>query len=92
MQSYELALVISPKLTESKLKEAISQVEKLVVGEKGKVEKQDLWKKRNLAYPINQEKEAQYAFLQIKAPCLSAGFSQRLRLIKGVMRFLLLNK
>ena len=92
MQRYELALVLSPLLTESKLKETISKIEELVIGEKGKIAKQDLWKKRSLAYPINKEKEAQYAFLDIKAPCLSVSFGQKLKLIKGVMRFLLLSK
>ena len=58
MRKYELALVLSPKLSESKLKEVISKVEELIVGEKGKVAKQDLWEKRNLAYLINKEKQA----------------------------------
>lgn len=92
MRKYELALVISAAPNEAKIKEIINKVTDLVGQEKGKIVKSDQWKKMSLAYPINKEKEAFYVFVNFSAPTLRVEFNQKIKLINGVLRHLLLRE
>lgn len=92
MRVYELALVISSKLDNNKIKEVTAKVGSLIKEEKGKVSKEDSWEKRALAYPIGKEKEASYVFLNFETPALSKKFQGKVKLTEGVLRFLLIRK
>lgn len=92
MRAYELALAVSPKLEESKIKEVTAKIVNLIKEEKGKVTKEDAWEKRLLAYPISKEKEAFFVFLNFETPGVSRGFGTKVKLTNGILRFLLIRQ
>jgi len=63
--SYELVLMIKPNLTEDIAKKAVDEVKDFVKSLDGKIEKEDFWGKRKLAYEIKRMQEAYYAVLNI---------------------------
>ena len=63
--NYELVLMIKPNLTEDNAKKAVAEVKDYVTSLSGKVEKDDFWGKRKLAYEIKRMQEAYYAVLNI---------------------------
>ncbi len=92
MRQYELALVITPDLSEDKVKIVGGKVEELIKAEKGKITKKDFWAKRTLAYPIAKNREAQFVFMNFETSQVSIAFSQKIRLTENILRFLLLKK
>ena len=92
MREYELAITITPAFDVPKTKALITKISDLVKAEKGKVKSNSSWPKRALAYKINKEKEAQFIFINFEADTLKPDFQKKVKLVDGVMRFLLLKK
>lgn len=92
MRIYELALVVSPKIDKSKIKEVSEKIVNLIKEEKGKITKEDAWSSRPLAYPIKKEREASFVFLNFETPTLSREFQGKIRLTDGILRFLLIRR
>lgn len=90
MRQYELAMVVAPEFSEDKVKALQAKVEEFIKSEKGKVTKKDFWPKKSLAYILSKKKEGQFVFLNFELLTLSKGFSQKVKLTDGVLRFLLL--
>ena len=66
-----------------------SMVKKLL-GEDGKVEKEDLWGSRDLAYPIKRQSKGFYAHFELEAdPKNAKGLDKTLKLEEDVLRYLL---
>lgn len=89
LYKYELALILSAKLTDEKQKKILDEVNKQVGG---KPEVKPLGKK-NFAYPIKRETEGFYYIL--KFPLLgneTKGVSKKLSLNEGILRFLLIRR
>lgn len=92
MKNYELALVINPTFSDEKVKGVVSKVEEIISGLKGKVTSTDIWPKKALAYKIGKHKEAYYAILGLEVSNISPETNKKIRLIDGVIRYLLVNK
>lgn len=90
MNSYLLTLVLKPDLEEEKRKALLDGVVKKLIGEEGKVEKEDLWGNKDLAYPIKKQTKGFYAVYKIYAdPKKTKELDKRLKLEEDVLRYLL---
>jgi small subunit ribosomal protein S6 len=89
MNQYEIAVLYHPDL-EIDLDKATSRVEKIFVGNGGKVVNVDNWGKRKLAYPIKKNEHAVYVFYTVDLP--SEGVRKvesTLNITDEVIRFLI---
>jgi ribosomal protein S6 len=91
-KTYTVALVLSSKLSESQVKDITGQVQNLYIDKKTKSLPWEIWPKRNLAYPIKKEKEAIYAYLTFSSEGVSSDTVNKIKMINGVLRLLLLKK
>ena len=91
MNSYYLTLVLKADLEEKERKTLLDGVVKKLVGSLGKVEKEDLWGARDLAYPIKKQTKGFYAHYQIQAdPKNVKGLDKTLKLEEDILRYLLI--
>jgi len=67
MEIYELVVLLHPDL-EIDLDKPLKKIENLVKDQKGKIVKQDNWGKRKLAYQIQKQDYAVYAYYEIELP------------------------
>ncbi len=91
-QAYELALVLSPKVTETQHEATRKKILEIISPRKGAVGKTESWPKRTLSYSINGETEASYLILQVEAEALTPGDTFKIKQVEGVIRYLLLKK
>lgn len=90
MNSYYLTLVLKPDLEEKEKKTLLDSVIKRLVGNEGKVEKEDLWGVRDLAYPIKKQSKGFYAHFEITAdPKDAKGLDKQLKVEEDILRYLL---
>jgi small subunit ribosomal protein S6 len=68
VREYELAVVISPDVSEEEAPEAYQRVRQMVTSRGGEVINEDIWGRRKLAYPIGKHLEGNYIFTDIKLP------------------------
>ncbi|MBI2039745.1 30S ribosomal protein S6 [Candidatus Microgenomates bacterium] len=93
MNSYYLTLVLKPDLEEKERKVLVDNVVKKLTGDDGKVEKEDLWGIRDLAYPIKRQAKGFYAHFEINAEPKSAkGLDKLLKVEEDVLRYLLIRR
>ena len=87
MNKYEVALVVSPVLTEEEKTAVVENVKSYIERRGGTVTNVDDWGKRKLAYPINYETEAYYIVAQFaSAPEFPAELDRVLNITDGVLR------
>ena len=66
-RTYELALVVDPRLGEEEAVEVVDQYRQMVIEAGAEITKEESWGKRKLAYPINKLTEGYYTFIYIVA-------------------------
>lgn len=80
-------------MEEKEKKELLDSITKKIVGEVGKVEKEDLWGERSLSYPIKRHTSGFYAHFEISAdPKTAKGLDKTLDLEEDVLRYLLIRR
>lgn len=90
MNSYYLTLVLKSDLEEKERKALLDNVVKKLIGEDGKVSKEDLWGVRDLAYPIKKQTKGFYAHFEIEAEGKKTqGLDKQLKLEEDILRYLL---
>lgn len=78
-------------MEEKERKTLLDSMVKKLVGEEGKVAKEDLWGERDLAYPINKQNKGFYAHFELAAdPKNAKGLDKILKLEEDVLRYLLI--
>ena len=93
MNSYYLTLVLQPKMEEGERKALLDSISKKLVGEEGKVEKEDLWGVRPFAYPIKKHTSGYFAHFEILAdPKDAKAIDKSLKLEEDVLRYLLVRR
>lgn len=92
MKKYELALVINPTFSDEKVKAVVSKLEDLIVEGKGKITKKDFWPKKTLAYKIGKFGQAYYIITEIEVNNITPAMNRKIKLIDGVIRYLLVNR
>lgn len=89
MHQYEMAILYHADL-EIDLDKASNKVEKIIKDSKGKIINVDNWGKRKLAYPINKQEHAIYAFYQVElSPQEVSKIEATLNITDEVIRFLI---
>lgn len=90
MKDYELALLISPHLTETEVKEVVEKVKELVKQNGGQIIGEESWGKKDLAYSINKENQGFYEFVYLSLePLKIAEIEKKLKLENKILRYMI---
>lgn len=93
MNSYNLTLVLKPEMDEKEKKALLDSVVKKLINGDGKVEKEDLWGAKDLAYPIKRQTKGFYAHFEISAdPKNAKGLDKMLKVEEDILRYLLVRR
>ena len=85
---YDLMLMLSTSAEEEQRAKILADVEAAIAGGGGKVERNDDWGTRQLAYEIDHKTDAEYHLLQFAGPTdLLETLSHYLHIADGVIRF-----
>jgi len=85
-----LTLVLKPDLAEKMRKELMEAMKKKMLGERGKVTKEDVWGNRDLAYPIKKQSKGFYAHFEFTTdPKLAKDLDKSLKVEEDIIRYLL---
>ena len=88
---YELTVLIHPDL-EANLDDALSKVKNIITEAGGKIEKENIWGKKKLAYQINREDFAIYVYFEVSLPPEEPiVISNTLNITEEVLRYLLVS-
>ncbi|MEI8143265.1 MAG: 30S ribosomal protein S6 [Candidatus Berkelbacteria bacterium] len=91
MRKYELTYLVSDQVPEADLKKATSKVDGFIKEFGGKVEKEEIWGRRKLAYPIRKMEFANYITLYFEMPAAKIReFEFELHHYENVIRHLLI--
>jgi small subunit ribosomal protein S6 len=92
VRSYELALVLDPRLEDAEATSLIEETKQLLKSRGAEVVREEHWGKRKLAYPIRKLEEGRYSFLYLQMEPASAAVipevELRLRQNEKVLRYL----
>ncbi len=89
MNNYSLTLVLKPELDEKQRGEVLDQVSKQLE----KMEKNDLWGVRALAYPIDHKDKGFYAHFEFQSdPGNISSLDKNIKLNEDIIRYLLIRK
>lgn len=93
MNNYYLTLVIRADLDVKERKTLLDSMVKKLVGEDGKVEKEDMWGERALTYPIKRQTKGFYAHYQISSdPKNAKGIDKTLKVEEDILRYLVVRR
>lgn len=84
MRYYELLYIVNPNLEDDRVKNIIDEISTELSKYKVSIINHNLWGKKRLAYPINNNKYGIYLLLQFS--------SEKFDFLKDFERFLILNK
>ena len=90
MRDYELAFIIQPNIDQEGVTGVVEKVSQFVQAGDGSVTSVDVWGRKTLAYPINNQKEGIYVLLKANMLPASLGELERnLKLSEEIIRYLL---
>jgi small subunit ribosomal protein S6 len=93
MRQYELTYLVSDKISETDLNKITGKVGGFVSDAAGKVLKEEIWKRRKLAYPIKKQEFATYVTLNFELPVEAVrNLDQEIKLTPQIIRHLLILK
>jgi small subunit ribosomal protein S6 len=93
MEDYELTLVLDPDLSSANQKKLVEKIKKIIEEGKGKVNKEEEWGKKELAYPINKKKNGIYFCLTLNVlPEVVPKIDKKIKAEEEVMRYLIIRK
>lgn len=86
---YETVFILTPVLSDSQVKEAVSKFEQLVAGSKGKMLHKEDWGLKKLAYPIQKKSTGFYHLFEYELDGAEiANLEVQLKRDERIMRFL----
>ncbi len=89
MNYYELLYIVRPTLSEEELKSITDDMASLITKSGGELLKNEVWQKRNLAYPIKKFKQGYYVLVHFKAqPSLPKILEEKMRIKEDILRFM----
>jgi small subunit ribosomal protein S6 len=89
MRKYELIFIVRPDLPEEELGKIITQMETVVTGHGGKIEKVEKMGKRRLAYRVEHQREGFYVLFLIEGSGETVKeFERRLKVNDAVIKYL----
>ncbi|MEF3279416.1 MAG: 30S ribosomal protein S6 [Elusimicrobiota bacterium] len=66
VKSYDIILVLDPKLTENNIRDLITKAKKLISSMGGEILTEDNWGIKKITHPIKGNKEGFYYFIKVK--------------------------
>lgn len=93
MATYELMLIISPSISEEERQASLDNLKSLLKKSKAKVEKEDIWWDKKLAYKINGSDRGFYALLDLELDWkLIKDLSKSINLDRNIWRYMFTKK
>lgn len=90
VNNYLLTLVLKPEMDEKARQELLDSMKKKMLGESGKVNKEDKWGARDLAYPIKKQTKGYYIHFEFETDStIAKTLDKNLRLEEDILRYLL---
>lgn len=87
MEAYEGLFIIKPDLKEEETKSAYKAISDTVTKNGGTIDKEEIWGKRLLAYPVKKFKEGYYYKLNFTSPSASITKNEAVyKLNAGILR------
>ena len=92
INSYETLFVIDPRLSEDDTK-AMSDRFTAMIAANGELGKVDVWGRRRLAYPIEDQNEGYYVLAEFKSnPAFPSELERVFGITEGILRFIVVRK
>src|SRR5437867_7555341 len=89
MRKYEVIFIVRPDTTEEDVGKLVAQMEGVVAGAGGKVEKVEKMGRRRLAYRVGRHQEGLYVFFTLEGSGDTVKeFERRLKVSDAVIKFL----
>jgi small subunit ribosomal protein S6 len=89
MRKYEIIFIVRPDVTEEEMEKLVTQMEGVVTGSGGKLEKVERMGRRRLAYHVGRHREGFYVLFVLEgAGEMVKEFERRLRVTDTVIKFL----
>jgi len=89
MRNYEIIFIVRPDATEEDVDKLIAQMEGVVTGTGGKVEKVEKLGRRRLAYRVEKQREGFYILFRLQGSGDTVKeFERRLKVIDTVIKYL----
>lgn len=93
MRQYETLCVLHPELPETRIKELVARMQKIIEGMKGQVKRVDEWGGQDLSYRIRKQRRGYYVRLEYEAePQALSELERNLKLSEDVLRFMSVRK
>lgn len=93
MNNYYFTLVLRPDLEQKEREALLGSLVKKLVADSGKIEKENLWGEKNLAYPIKRQNKGFVAHYEVTAECKNARtLDKMLKVEEDVLRYLLIRR
>jgi len=89
MRNYEIIFIVRPDVTEEDIDKLIAQMEAVVAGAGGKLEKVEKLGRRRLAYRVRKQREGFYVLFRLQGSGDTVKeFERRLKVIDTVIKYL----
>jgi small subunit ribosomal protein S6 len=89
MRNYEILFIVRPDVTEEDVDKLIAQMEGVVAGTGGKLEKVEKLGRRRLAYRVRKQREGIYVLFRLQGSGDTVKeFERRLKVIDTVIKYL----
>ncbi len=89
MRNYEIIFIVRPDVTEEDVEKLISQMEGVVTGTGGKLEKVEKMGRRRLAYRVAKQREGIYVLFRLQGSGDTVKeFERRLKVIDTVIKYM----
>jgi small subunit ribosomal protein S6 len=89
MRNYEIIFIVRPDVTEEDVDKLIAQMEGVVAGTGGKLEKVEKLGRRRLAYRVQKQREGFYVLFRLQGSGDTVKeFERRLKVIDTVIKYL----
>ncbi len=89
MRNYEIIFIVRPDATEEDVDKLISQMEGVVTGTGGKLEKVEKLGRRRLAYRVAKQREGIYILFRVQGSGDTVKeFERRLKVIDAVIKYM----
>jgi len=89
MRNYEIIFIVRPDVTEEDVDKLIAQMEGVVAGTKGKLEKVEKMGRRRLAYRVAKQREGIYVLFRLQGSGDTVKeFERRLKVTDTVIKYM----
>jgi len=86
-------VIIKPFLPEDVRKKLLKNIKKIIANKDGKINDEDLWGKRHLAYKIDRHEEGYYVVYKIEAPGERINeIEEEIRTINDIIRYIIIKE